>query len=81
MPSADRPDAAVLGALKYIGRTRCTIAFAPVEDFAVDPEQANVPGTTDEHPNWRRRMKKGYLFRDKAARRRMRAFVSARRTP
>jgi 4-alpha-glucanotransferase len=79
LPEPENPDAAVLGALKYVARTSCCIAFAPVEDFTANPEQPNLPGTINEHPNWRRRMKKGDLFRDKAARARMRAFLAARR--
>ena len=78
-PTPANPNAAVLAALKYVGRTSCCIAFAPVEDLVASVEQPNLPGTIDEHPNWRRRVKKGDLFRDDAARARMRAFVQARR--
>jgi len=28
----------------------------PLEDVLGQEEQANVPGTVDEHPNWRRRV-------------------------
>lgn len=79
-PPREDCEAAVVGALTYVGRTRCTIAFAPAEDLAADPEQPNLPGTIEEHPNWRRRMKRDDLFGDSAARRRMRAFVAARKT-
>jgi 4-alpha-glucanotransferase len=78
VPSRENCEPAVTGALAYVGRTRCAIAFAPVEDLAADPEQPNLPGTIDEHPNWRRRMKKGNLFRDDAARKRIRSFLAAR---
>ena len=27
-----------------------------LEDVVGESEQANLPGTTDEHPNWRRRL-------------------------
>ena len=27
-----------------------------LEDIAGEAEQANLPGTTDAHPNWRRRL-------------------------
>jgi 4-alpha-glucanotransferase len=27
-----------------------------VEDLLGESEQANLPGTNDEHPNWRRRL-------------------------
>jgi 4-alpha-glucanotransferase len=28
----------------------------PIEDVLGVKEQPNLPGTTDQHPNWRRRM-------------------------
>ena len=35
-----------------------SLAFAvPLEDIMLDRQQPNVPGTTDEQPNWRRRSK------------------------
>jgi 4-alpha-glucanotransferase len=80
-PPPDCCEPVVSAALAYVGKTRCTIAFAPVEDLTADPEQPNLPGTVDEHPNWRRRTKKGNLFRDKGARRRIHTFLAARRTP
>jgi 4-alpha-glucanotransferase len=30
--------------------------IAPVEDLLARSEQPNLPGTVDEHPNWRRRL-------------------------
>ena len=81
MPTRNNCEAVVSGALCYVGRARSIIAFAPVEDLAADPEQPNVPGTIDEHPNWRRRMKKGDLFCDNAARKRIRTFLAAREKP
>ena len=27
-----------------------------IEDLVGEAEQANLPGTSDEHPNWRRRL-------------------------
>ncbi len=32
------------------------LAIVPVEDLAGIVEQPNIPGTIDEHPNWRRRL-------------------------
>lgn len=32
------------------------LAIVPVEDLAGIAEQPNIPGTIDEHPNWRRRL-------------------------
>ena len=38
-----------------IGRTPARLVLAPLEDIVAASEQPNLPGTTDEHPNWRRR--------------------------
>ncbi len=34
----------------------CPLAIVPIEDLLGLEEQPNLPGTIDEHPNWRRRM-------------------------
>lgn len=34
----------------------CPLALIPLEDVLGLKEQPNIPGTIDEHPNWRRRM-------------------------
>jgi 4-alpha-glucanotransferase len=39
-----------------IGNARCRLAIIPVEDALGLEEQPNLPGTIDEHPNWRRRL-------------------------
>jgi 4-alpha-glucanotransferase len=54
MPQSAAPFAdAVFAAL---GRAPCAFVLAPVEDFIGLTEQPNIPGTIDEHPNWRRRL-------------------------
>jgi 4-alpha-glucanotransferase len=78
IPQRENAESAVAGALAYVGRTRSSIAFAPVEDLAADPERPNLPGTTAEHPNWCRRMKAGSFFRDQDVRKRIRGFLAAR---
>lgn len=45
-----------VAAAAYVGRSACALAVLPVEDALALEEQANIPGTIDEHPNWRRRM-------------------------
>ncbi len=55
----DQPTyAAALGEaiLAYLGRSRARLMLVQVEDIAGESEQANLPGTTDTHPNWRRRL-------------------------
>jgi 4-alpha-glucanotransferase len=56
-PPADDPDHAVDAVLRAVARTRCELAIVPVEDLLGLEEQPNVPGTIDEHPNWRRRLR------------------------
>ncbi|WP_281783524.1 4-alpha-glucanotransferase [Sinimarinibacterium flocculans] len=55
-PPDDEPDAAVDAALRFVAATPCALTLVPVEDILGDREQPNIPGTTDEHPNWRRRI-------------------------
>jgi 4-alpha-glucanotransferase len=78
VPSPENCEPFILAALSYVGRTRSAIAFAPVEDLLGSLEQPNMPGTIDEHPNWRRRLTTSDLFRDGTVRRRIRIFLSAR---
>jgi 4-alpha-glucanotransferase len=40
----------------HIGRSACELVMLPLEDALALVEQPNLPGTTDEHPNWRRRL-------------------------
>ncbi|SDE27794.1 4-alpha-glucanotransferase [Rhodospira trueperi] len=41
---------------RYIARTPSLILLLQLEDALNEIDQANVPGTVDEHPNWRRRL-------------------------
>lgn len=74
----DSPIAAIPAALAFVGKTRSTLAIAAAEDIAGVRDQPNLPGTTDEHPNWRQRLPPGDLLRDKAARARLKAFTASR---
>ena len=42
--------------MAHVASTPCALAIIPIEDLAGLVEQPNLPGTIDEHPNWRRRM-------------------------
>ena len=42
--------------LACLGRSRARLMLAQLEDVLSEVEQANLPGTTDAHPNWRRRL-------------------------
>lgn len=56
MPAHDDPEAAVDAALDFVARSPSPLMLAPVEDLLGMDEQANIPGTVDGHPNWRRRL-------------------------
>lgn len=56
MPATGDPGAVLDAALVHVGSSACELALVPLEDIAGQVEQPNIPGTTDEHPNWRRRM-------------------------
>jgi 4-alpha-glucanotransferase len=55
-PDIDKPAPVVEAILRHVGRTPCELAIIPLEDILGSVEQPNLPGTTDQHPNWRRRM-------------------------
>lgn len=42
--------------LAHVAGAPCPLAIVPLEDLLGLEEQPNLPGTIDEHPNWRRRM-------------------------
>jgi 4-alpha-glucanotransferase len=43
-------------ALAYIAATPSPLCLPPLEDLLGIEEQPNLPGTIDQHPNWRRRL-------------------------
>ncbi len=42
--------------VRFLGHTRAPLVLLPIEDALGLDEQANLPGTLDSHPNWRRRL-------------------------
>ena len=44
--------------LAFTAQSPAPLALIPVEDILGLTEQPNLPGTIDEHPNWRRRLDK-----------------------
>lgn len=42
--------------LAFLARSRARLMLVQLEDVAGEEEQANLPGTSDDHPNWRRRL-------------------------
>ena len=53
---AENLDASSASAHAFIARTPCKIAVVQPEDVLEVAEQANLPGTVDQHPNWRRKL-------------------------
>jgi 4-alpha-glucanotransferase len=41
---------------RWLARTPAALLLVQLEDLALALEQPNLPGTTEEHPNWRRRL-------------------------
>jgi 4-alpha-glucanotransferase len=54
-PAPKAPERAIDAAMGFIARTPAPLALVPLEDALGVPDQPNMPGTIDEHPNWRRR--------------------------
>lgn len=56
VPAPDATDAVVDAALRFVARTEVPLSLIPLEDILGSEEQPNLPGTVNEHPNWRRRL-------------------------
>lgn len=81
VPSADR--APISAILAFVGRAPTPLRVVPLEDLLGEVEQPNLPGTIDEHPNWRRRLMQEVqtLFSQAAVRRRVEALRTGNATP
>jgi 4-alpha-glucanotransferase len=55
-PTAEDTATFADAATVHLGRSACELVMLPLEDALGLVEQPNLPGTTDEHPNWRRRL-------------------------
>jgi 4-alpha-glucanotransferase len=68
------------GAIDYLGRAECDLVVLPLEDALGRKEQPNLPGTINEHPNWRRRIliEAGAICRQKKVAPRLRRLAAAR---
>ncbi|NLP60027.1 4-alpha-glucanotransferase [Paraburkholderia sacchari] len=77
-PSAE--NAPVDGALGYVAASASPLVTCPLEDLLGLADQPNLPGSIDEHPNWRRRLPLPVdaLFDDPAFAARVRTVVRAR---
>jgi 4-alpha-glucanotransferase len=81
MPQPADTEAAVDAACAHVASSACELAIIPIEDVLGLDEQPNLPNTTNQHPNWRRRLEgeaATILDADIPAAR-LRAIASARR--
>ncbi len=78
-PAANDPAPAVDAALGYVASSPAPLMLAPLEDLLGLAEQPNLPGTIDQHPNWRRRLEPpaARLFDDPAVARRAASIARA----
>ncbi|WP_296268509.1 4-alpha-glucanotransferase [Pseudomonas sp. UBA6562] len=67
-------------AIQFVGETRAPLVLLPLEDLLGVDEQPNLPGTTEGHPNWRRRfaLPTEQLLDDDDAFRRLQLLAKAR---
>jgi 4-alpha-glucanotransferase len=56
IPPAHSGTTAADTACAHLGHAACALVLLPIEDALGLTEQPNLPGTVDEHPNWRRRL-------------------------
>jgi 4-alpha-glucanotransferase len=77
-PPPNQPDAAVEAAVSYVSKTPCLMAMAAAEDIVAEVEQPNFPGTISQHPNWRRRLPAGDIWRDTKVRGRVEKLTGPR---
>lgn len=74
-------DDVVLSMHELLARSPARLRLATLEDLCCSVDRPNVPGTTTEHPNWRRRLplRIDHLDRSALVRASVRAFREARR--
>ena len=53
--SKDMPDEVLIAVHRFLALTPCRLFSVQLDDALGALEQANLPGTMDEHPNWRRK--------------------------
>jgi 4-alpha-glucanotransferase len=56
LPSARYSSQVAAGIHLLLARTPALLFVAQIEDLVGETDQPNIPGTVDEHPNWRRRL-------------------------
>jgi 4-alpha-glucanotransferase len=76
----DESDQLIDASVRFLGHTRAPLVLLPLEDALGALEAPNLPGTTDSHPNWRRRFRAPAqdLLDDTDAARRLELLATAR---
>jgi len=65
-PDEAHPAAVLRGLLAFLGRSEAALVLVNLEDLWLEEQPQNVPGTSWERPNWRRKAK--YFFEEFAFR-------------
>ncbi|HZD91173.1 MAG TPA: 4-alpha-glucanotransferase [Pseudolabrys sp.] len=52
----DYPPDDLAAVAEFLGLTRARLVAISLDDVVGEREQVNIPGTTDQHPNWRRKL-------------------------
>jgi glycogen operon protein len=67
----------------FLGASSAKVALAQLDDLAAEQEPINIPGTTTEHPNWRRRLARPVkeIFASEDAELAIKAISAGRNTP
>jgi 4-alpha-glucanotransferase len=80
IPDPEETGPVVDAAVRFIAKTELPLSLIPLEDLLGQVEQPNLPGTTTEHPNWRRRLvaTADTLLNDEAVARRIEFVVAER---
>ncbi|MCB1502711.1 MAG: 4-alpha-glucanotransferase [Bauldia sp.] len=55
-PDATPPESLTVAVHRFIARTPSRLVAVSAEDLVGAVDQVNIPGTVDEHPNWRRKL-------------------------
>jgi 4-alpha-glucanotransferase len=82
-PPPDDPAPAVDAVLGLVAAVPSPLAIVPIEDVLGVAEQPNLPGTVDEHPNWRRRLQRPVeqMLKPMQVRTRLKRLAERRRSP
>lgn len=79
-PAPEDTGPVVDAALGFVASSPAPLMLAPMEDLLGMIDQPNLPGTIDQHPNWRRRLepRAAELFDDPVVARRAAAIMARR---